>query len=107
MAVSKRSRAFRLGPLYTPQMLGGTVMRPSVGGGANWSGAAVDPETGYLYVPSANRHSTIRLTAPEPGEPATIRYVRRSLSAGPVMPQRAAAVEAAVHPHDGDRHEHR
>ena len=78
---------FRLGPLYTPQMLGGTVMRPSVGGGANWSGAAVDPETGYLYVPSANRHSTIRLTAPEPGEPATLRYIRRSLSAGPVMPQ--------------------
>ncbi len=78
---------FRLGPLYTPQMLAGTVMRPSVGGGANWSGAAVDPETGYLYVPSANRHSTIRLTEPEPDEPATIRYVRRSLSAGPVMPR--------------------
>ena len=78
---------FRLGPLYTPQMLGGTVMRPSVGGGANWSGAAVDPETGYLYVPSANRHSTIRLSEPEPDEPATIRYVRRSLSAGPVMPR--------------------
>ena len=78
---------FRLGPLYTPQMLSGTVMRPSVGGGANWSGAAVDPETGYLYVPSANRYSTIGLTAPEPGEPATVGYVRRSLSAGPVMPQ--------------------
>ena len=34
---------FRLGPLFTPQMLAGTIMRPSVGGGANWSGAAVDP----------------------------------------------------------------
>ena len=78
---------FRFGPLYTPQMLGGTVMRPSVGGGANWSGAAVDPETGYLYVPSANRHSTIRLTEPEPGEPATVRYIRRSLSAEPIMPR--------------------
>ena len=78
---------FRLGPLYTPQTLRGTVMRPSVGGGANWSGAAVDPETGYLYVPSANRHSTIRLSEPEPNEPATVRYVRRSLSAGPVMPR--------------------
>ena len=78
---------FRFGPLYTPQMVGGTVMRPSVGGGANWSGAAVDPETGYLYVPSTNQHSTIRLTPPEPGEPATLRYIRRSLSAGPVMPQ--------------------
>ncbi len=85
---------FRLGPLYTPQMLQGTVMRPSVGGGATWSGAAVDPDTGLLYVPSANRHSTIRLTAPEPDEPATLRYIRRSLSAGttsasigPIMPR--------------------
>ena len=78
---------FRLGPLYTPQMLGGTIMRPSVGGGASWSGAAVDPETGYLYVPSTNTHSVVRLTEPDPDEPATVRYVRRSISAGPVMPQ--------------------
>ncbi len=80
---------FRLGPLYTPQMLDGTVMRPSVGGGANWSGAAVDPETGYLYVPSVNAHSTIGLSAPEPGDQqqSTLRYIRRSLSAGPVMPR--------------------
>ena len=80
---------FRLGPLYTPQMLSGTVMRPSVGGGANWSGAAVDPETGYLYVPSLNAHSTIGLSAPEPEEQeqSTLRYLRRSLSAGPVMPR--------------------
>ena len=80
---------FRLGPLFTPQMLAGTVMRPSVGGGANWSGAAVDPETGYLYVPSVNAYSTIRLSAPEPAEQqqSTLRYIRRSLSAGPVMPR--------------------
>ncbi len=80
-------QGFRLGPLYTPQMLGGTIMRPSVGGGASWSGAAVDPDTGYLSVPSANRHSTIRVTPPEPGETSTLRYIRRSLSAGPVMPR--------------------
>jgi quinoprotein glucose dehydrogenase len=80
---------FRLGPLYTPQMLDGTVMRPSVGGGANWSGAAIDPETGFLYVPSVNAHSTIGLSAPEPQEQeqSTLRYLRRSLSAGPVMPR--------------------
>ena len=78
---------FRLGPLYTPQTLGGTIMRPAVAGGANWSGAAADPETGYLYVPSANAHSVIRLTAPEPHEPATLRYIRRTTAAGPVMPR--------------------
>ena len=78
---------YRLGPLYTPQMTTGTIMRPSVGGGANWSGAAVDPETGLLYVPSANIHSVIQLTEPEADEPSTLRYIRRSISGGPVMPR--------------------
>jgi len=79
---------FRLGPLFTPQMLAGTIMRPSVGGGANWSGAAVDPETGVLYVPSVNAYSTIGISAPEPHEQqSTLNYIRRSLSAGPVMPR--------------------
>ena len=79
---------FRLGPLFTPQMLSGTIMRPSVGGGANWSGAAVDPDTGYLYVPSVNTQSTIGLSPPGPGEEqSTLNYLRRSLSAGPVMPR--------------------
>ncbi len=79
---------FRLGPLFTPQMTNGTIMRPSVGGGASWSGAAVDPDTGYLYVPSVNAHSTIGLSPPGPGEEqSTLGYLRRSLSAGPVMPR--------------------
>ena len=87
LAVSAVDR-FRLGPLFTPQMLAGTIMRPSVGGGANWSGAAVDPETGVLYVPSVNAYSTIGISAPEPHEQqSTLNYIRRSLSAGPVMPR--------------------
>ena len=39
---------YRLGPIFTPPMWDGTVQRPSAGGGANWSGAAFDPETGLL-----------------------------------------------------------
>ena len=80
-------RWVQVGPLFTPQMLRGTVMRPSVGGGANWSGAAVDPETGYLYVPSNNRHSVVRLNEPTADEASTLRYIRRSIAAGPVMPR--------------------
>jgi len=38
------------GPLYTPPSLRGTIQVPGVAGGANWSGAAIDPETGTLYV---------------------------------------------------------
>lgn len=51
-------KGFTLGPLFTPPMLAvegqtkGTVFRPTGGGAANWMGAGVDPDTGYLYVPS-------------------------------------------------------
>ena len=30
----------------------GTLLRPCLSGGANWQGAAADPETGMLYIPS-------------------------------------------------------
>jgi glucose dehydrogenase len=40
------------GPLFTPPSERGTVALPGVGGGANWAGAAFDPEHDRLYVPS-------------------------------------------------------
>ena len=36
-------KRFRLGPLYTPPSLKGTIQRPSQNGAANWGGAAFDP----------------------------------------------------------------
>lgn len=66
---------FRLGPLYTPLWLRGTVFRPSAGGGASWGGGAVDPETGMLYVPSRNAHSVMRFREPQPEDDATLRYL--------------------------------
>jgi glucose dehydrogenase len=53
-------KPFRLGTnLYSPPSLAdapdgtvGTLSLPSATGGANWEGAALDPETGKLYVPS-------------------------------------------------------
>ena len=47
LAVLKR---LRLGPLFTPPSVQGTLMRPGVLGGADWGGGAFDPETGTLYV---------------------------------------------------------
>ena len=41
---------FRIGPMFTPPSLVGTLQRPGQAGGANWGGAAFDPETGYLFV---------------------------------------------------------
>ena len=68
-------KGFRLGPLYTPLSLRGTIFRPSAGGGASWGGGAVDPETGILYVPSRNLHTVMRFREPEPDEGSNLRYV--------------------------------
>ncbi|MBP99598.1 MAG: pyrroloquinoline quinone-dependent dehydrogenase [Acidobacteria bacterium] len=71
---------FRLGPIYTPPTLAvegglqGTIQRPSAGGGANWSGAAVDPETGLLYVPSTNAISVLNYFTPDPAQGGNLQY---------------------------------
>jgi quinoprotein glucose dehydrogenase len=57
-AALKAASQYVLGPIYTPPIVkdtGGklaTIQLPGAGGGANWMGASVDPETGILYVPS-------------------------------------------------------
>jgi quinoprotein glucose dehydrogenase len=43
-------KKYRLGPIYTPPSLQGTVALPGVWGGANWGGGAFDPVTGRLFV---------------------------------------------------------
>ncbi|HUP23885.1 MAG TPA: pyrroloquinoline quinone-dependent dehydrogenase [Thermoanaerobaculia bacterium] len=49
---------YELGPIFTPPSVVGengkkaVLMLPSAAGGANWRGAAIDPETGVLFVPS-------------------------------------------------------
>ena len=80
---------YRLGPIFTPNSTRGTLIRPSVGGGANWSGAAVDPDTGMLYVPSVNNHSVIPYAEIDPDSGATMRYIWRwgPGGGGPTMPQ--------------------
>ena len=73
-------KPFRLGPLFTPTSRPveggwqGTLMRPPDGGAATWAGAAVDPETGMLYVPSRNNAVVITLYAPDPALGATVAY---------------------------------
>ena len=86
---------FRLGPLFTPPMLSedgglqGTIQRPHIAGGASWSGAAVDPETGFLYVPSENRFSVLKYYTPDPEEGGNLRYTQADFDSGtqPLLPQ--------------------
>ena len=73
-------KPFRLGPLFTPPSRSvqggwqGTLMRPPDGGAATWAGAAVDPETGMLYVPSRNNAVVITLYEPDSALGATVAY---------------------------------
>lgn len=54
----KIASEYKIGPIFTPPSVfdadgkKGTMMLPNATGGANWTGAAADPETGMLYVPS-------------------------------------------------------
>ncbi|HYB93773.1 MAG TPA: pyrroloquinoline quinone-dependent dehydrogenase [Vicinamibacterales bacterium] len=72
----KAIQGFRIGPLFTPPSLQGTIVRPGPNGGANWGGAAVDPETGRLYVPSRNAFGIFRLTPPDPALNSNLLYMQ-------------------------------
>ena len=73
----------RYGPMFTPPSLAGegddatkgTINVPGYIGGANWEGAAADPETGLLYVPSATIPSLSGMVEPQSSD-ATLNYVR-------------------------------
>ncbi|MGD9904124.1 MAG: pyrroloquinoline quinone-dependent dehydrogenase [Vicinamibacterales bacterium] len=68
--------AYRSGPLFTPPSLQGTLQRPGTTGGANWGGAALDPDTGILYVPSRNAFSVTRLARPDAGLDSNLQFVQ-------------------------------
>lgn len=63
------------GPLYTPPSERGVIIFPGYSGGATWTGAATDPETGVMYVPSFSAPRFVRLRKPQPGE-SDFGYIR-------------------------------
>jgi quinoprotein glucose dehydrogenase len=71
-----------LGPMYTPPSIRseepgetlGTLQLPGSVGGADWNGAAFDPETGFLYVPSVTAPFVADLVAGDP-ENSDVRYL--------------------------------
>lgn len=54
-------RRYRIGPLFTPPSLGGTLQLPGDQGGANWGGAVWDRQTGRLFVAAKDviRYSSV------------------------------------------------
>ena len=86
------TRRYVTGPLFTPPSIKGeaandkkgTLQLPGSVGGADWNGAALDPDTGILYVPSVTGTFAADLL---PGDPAhsNLRYVHgtREFVTGP------------------------
>jgi len=62
---------YNYGPLYTPPSLEkAAIQMPGWAGGASWAGAAGDPETGMMYVPSITSPLAISMVNPAPRSPA-------------------------------------
>jgi quinoprotein glucose dehydrogenase len=65
---------YKIGPIFTPPVASkvegplGTLIMPSVTGGANWQGGALDPETNELYVYSVTAPSALGLVQPDPAK---------------------------------------
>jgi len=68
--------------LFTPPGLGNTIQMPGNNGGSNFSGAAVDPEHGTMFVVSKDFPAMLKLVPPAPesspapnsSDPKSIRY---------------------------------
>lgn len=63
-------RGFRSGELYTPPDTISTVHFPSTHGGANWGGAAHDPNTGIMYINANEQPELITLARIKEEPPA-------------------------------------
>jgi quinoprotein glucose dehydrogenase len=80
-------KKYRLGPIYTPPSLQGTVVLPGVWGGANWGGGAFDPATGRLFVKTSRSPGIFKMEpftkAAQPqdrSDEVDAEYVQRSPS---------------------------
>ncbi len=78
----------RVGPIFTPITVSepdgviGTLMLPSAGGGTNWPGGSIDPETGIAYLYSFTNVTVLGLiNDPERSDMNFIRGRARSISA--------------------------
>jgi quinoprotein glucose dehydrogenase len=60
-AVLEQFRKLRAGDLFTPPSREGTIIFPGVDGGAEWGGAAFDPDSALLFVNSNEMPWIVRL----------------------------------------------
>ena len=71
-------KQFDYGMLYTPPSLKGTINLPGWTGGAEWSGAAFDPETSMYFIPSVTSPIVVQVVEQDPAV-TEFRYIRDGL----------------------------
>jgi len=64
-AAREELKKYRIGPLFTPPSLRGTVQRPGLIGGANWGGSAFDAKSGVLFFKTTNQAAVTRVGTPD------------------------------------------
>ena len=96
---AKVASQYKLGPIFTPPVVsrwGGplaTLMLPSAGGGINWFGGAVDPETKILYTFSATTITPLGLVPP--GGKSDMNFIRGTAPNPAAPPSTGAPTGAA------------
>jgi len=64
-AARAEASRYRMGPIYTPPSMAGTITMPGSIGGVGWGGGAYDPETNTLFVKASNSPSLWRIVQRE------------------------------------------
>jgi quinoprotein glucose dehydrogenase len=65
VAAQQELQKYRIGPVFTPPSVRGTVQRPGIIGGANWGGAAFDERSGLLFIKTTTQGHIGRLGPPD------------------------------------------
>ena len=104
---SKAIEPFKIGPLFTPPSLQGTIMRPGATGRRRTGPARRSiPTPGCSTCRPEQGWPSSGWRAPEAGAGGNLQFMQAH-AAQSADARRAAAVQAAVLAHDRDQHEHR
>jgi len=85
---TKLASKYKLGPVFTPPVVSktegplATLYMAAAGGGTNWPGGALDPETHVLYVPSQRSPSQLGLVPPRDPTKNDLAYVQGNAITG-------------------------
>ncbi len=89
-AARELAKNWVMGPIFTPPIVEGTggkeatIFLPGAGGGANFPGANVDPETNILYIPSHTRPYAMSLVPPDEPDSDWPYVIRVQRNIGPM-----------------------